>query len=299
MTDNNEQPPRRSNPGPDFFDGDPDWTELRDETLERVLSHIGFSSRPEPTIATLNEIAKQWSRHFGYDNIAKRIYLEEKQTGAFPLMDPNDYFEFALAHGTGGGCWPSGEAAFGLLRRLGFDVERIAGTMLAVGDILFPAHGALNVYFGDRVFRMEPSLGADAALELIDGTATRHDTKAYGLWQNGDRQVWWQPGHTLNPVETTMTLSKLSSAFFYYRNEATKQFSIFNASAYIRRTRNDGSLTYAQGKLIEIDKYGEMTAAPVDPASLKSVLVEQFGLSEEIVDRLPVDRDGVAFADHQ
>ncbi len=284
-----------SNPGPELYDGDPNWTELRDETLEQVLEYLGFSDRPDPTIENLNEILRNWSIHFGYDNVAKRIYLAERQTGAFPIMDPNDYFEMAIKHGTGGGCWPSGEACFGLLRRLGFDAERIAGTMMIVGDPLYPAHGGLDVHFGDRTFRAEPSLGADAALELIEGTATKHENEAFGMWQNGDCNVWWRPGHSRTAIEVTMGLRKLSSAFFYYRNEATKQFSIFNSSAYVRRTRENGSLTYARGKLIAINQAGEMFAEEIAPDAWKPLLIERFGLSEEIVDRMPEDDDGVAF----
>lgn len=295
MSTAENQEPKLSNLGPDYYDGDPNWTELREDMVERVLEYIGFSNRPDPTIETLNEVLKQWSVHFGYDNVGKRIYLAENQTGAFPLMDPNDYFEWALKHGTGGGCWPSGEAAFGLIRRLGFDVERIAGTMPIVGDPLYPAHGGLDVHFGSRTFRAEPSLGSDSALELIDGTPTKQDHEAFGMWSNGDGNVWWRPGHSRTAIEITMKLKKLSSAFFYYRNEATKQFSIFNSSAYIRRTRNNGSLTYARGKLITIDENGEMSAVAVEPKDLKAVYVNSFGLSEEIADRMPSDDEGVAF----
>lgn len=283
------------NPGPDFYDGEPSYTELREAMVERALEYLSFSSQPEPTIETLNEIAKQWSAKLGYDNICKRIHIEEQRTGAFPVMDPNDFFESAIAHGTGGGCWPSGEAAFGLLQRLGFNAERVAGTMLIVGDPLYPAHGAINVEIDSRTYRMEPSLGAEAALELIEGERTSHENEAFGLWQDGDCNVWWRPGHSRTAIETTIKLHGLSSAFFYYRNEATKQHSIFNNSLYIRRNRNHGSLTYARGKLIEINENGIMTSADVDPKDLTSLLIDSLGLSEQIVSQIPDDREGVAF----
>jgi|GEM_PF-2111652 len=285
----------QSNPGPEYYSGDPNWTELREEMVEQVLDYIGFSSRPDPTLETLDKIAKQWSGKFGYDNIAKRIHIGEHRTGAFPIMDPNDFFASGIKHGTGGGCWPSGEAAFGLLFRLGFDVERVAGTMPIVGDPLYPAHGALNIKIDGRLFRMEPSLGAEAAIELIQGTPTKQDNEAFGLWQNGDCNVWWRPGHSRTPIEITIKLSGLSAAFFAFRNEATKQFSIFNNSVYIRRNRNNGSITYARGKLIDITQTGELSAIDVEPGELKPLLVDRFGLSEEIVDQLPEDQEGASF----
>jgi len=295
MSDQNSEEPVLGNPGPELCDGDPSHTELREEMLERALAYLGFSSRPEPTVETLNEIAKQWSAKMGYDNICKRIHIGEQRTGAFPIMDPNDFFESAILHGTGGGCWPSGEAAFGLLLSLGFKVDRVAGTMLIVGDPLYPAHGAINIEIEGRTYRMEPSLGAEAALELIDGVRTSHENEAFGLWQDGDCNVWWRPGHSRTAIETTIKLYGLSSAFFYYRNEATKRHSVFNNSIYIRRNRNKGSLTYARGKLIEISEAGNMSAVEVDPKDVGPLLIESFGLSEHIVDQLPADREGVSF----
>lgn len=273
---------------PTNYDGCPDHTDLREELFERVLERFGFSARPDPTQATLDRVMMQWSRQVGYDNVQKRIHIAENRTGAFPVQDPNDFFEGFLRHGTSGGCWPSSEALFGLLRLIGFRVERIAGTMPEVPDPLSPAHGAVDVHIDDRLFRADPSLGAEAALELIDGVATAQNSPAHGIWSQGDGSVGWRPGHSRSPLTVVIWLRGLSGAFFAYRNEATKRFSIFNNALYVRKNREDGVWTYGRGKLCKVDPAGSLTAEDVDIADLPALLVDGFGLSPEIVDRLPL-----------
>jgi arylamine N-acetyltransferase len=281
---------------PANFDGDTSHTALRQAVYERVLERFGFATLPDPDIVTLNTVVRQWSRQVGYDNVQKRIFIDQARTGAFPVQDPNEFFEAFLAHGTSGGCWPSAEAMFGLLRLTGFDVSRVAGTMPQVPDPMRPAHGAVDVRIDGRCYRADPSLGAEASLELIVGTPTEQASPAHGIWSEGDNVVWWRPGHSRTPLSVVTWLHDLSGAFFAYRNEATKQFSIFNTSLYVRKNRDNGVLTYGRGKLCRVDSVGDLTAEDVAPSDLPTLLIETFGLSEEIVESVPlVDDDGVKF----
>lgn len=279
--------PYRPGSIPVNYDGPIDHTDLREGVFERVLERFGFSDRPEPTRETLDRVMKEWARRVGYDNVQKRIHIAQERTGAFPVQDPNDFFEGFLRHGTSGGCWPSSEALFGLLRLIGFQAERIAGTMPEVPDPMSPAHGAVDVHIDGRLFRADPSLGAEAALELIDGVATAQDSPAHGIWSPGDGSVGWRPGHSRNPLTVVIWLRGLSGAFFAYRNEATKRFSIFNNALYIRKNCDDGVWAYGRGKLCKVDAAGVLTASDVDQADLPALLVERFGLSAEIVDQMP------------
>jgi arylamine N-acetyltransferase len=282
---------------PANYDGPVDRTDLRAPIFERVLERFGFSGRPDPTRETLDEVVKQWSRLVGYDNVLKRIHIAEQHTGAFPSMDPNEFFTAWLKHGVAAGCWPSTEAMYGLLSLIGFRVSRLAGTMPEVPDPLLPAHAGLDVVVDGRTYRADPSLGAEAALELVDGVATRQASQAHGIWCEGDRIVRWRPGHMRSPLSTVMWLKDLSYAFYAYRNEATKAFSIFNYSLYVRKNQDDGVLTYGRGALVTVTPAGELSAAPVEPRHARELLVERFGLSEEIAARVPiVDDEGARFS---
>lgn len=294
----NPQSPTPYRPGtiPENYDGPVDRTDLREPIFEQVLERFGFSERPEPSRETLDQVVQQWSRRIGYDNVLKRIYIGEQQTGAFPSMDPNDFFTAWLRHGVAAGCWPSAEAMYGLLFLIGFRVSRLAGTMPEVPDPMLPAHGGLDVVIDGHTYRADPSLGAEAALELIDGVPTKQESQAHGVWCEGDGIVWWRPGHMRNALSTVMWLRDLSYAFYAYRNEATKAFSIFNHSLYVRKNCDDGVLTYGRGALVTVTPAGELSAAPVAPEDARELLVTRFGLSEEIAARVPIaDDEGARF----
>ncbi len=271
-------------------------TLLRRDVYERVLERFGFDTIPDPSLETLNRLYKAWCRNVGYDNVLKRIYFGEGQTGPFPVMDPNDYLSTWMKHGTSGSCWPTGEAMFGLLELTGYDVERVAGQMLDCDDPMNPNHGSVMVHYDSRKFYVDPSIGAEQVLEIVDGTETRTDSKAFGIWCMGDGRVWWQPGHSRRAIEIALDLDQLSCNFFAYRYEKTKEFSLFNTTLYVRRNRDDGILTYGRGNILRVDPEGDFSAEPIEQSQLAAFLIEQMGLSEEIVSRVPlVDAEGANF----
>lgn len=271
-------------------------TVLKRDICEAVLESFGYSCMPEPTLDALNAIYKAWCRRVGYDNVLKRIYIETNATGPFPVMDPNDYLEAWMKHGTSGSCWPSSEALLGVLTHIGFHVERVAGQMLECNDPMNPNHGGLVVHLDGKRYHVDPSLGAEVALELIDGEATSTGSKAFGIWNTGDGHVWWRPGHSRRAIEIVFDLHNLSYDFFSYRYEKTKEFSLFNTTLYIRRNRDGEIITYGRGNILRVDTEGELTATPIEPKDTLPFLVEQMGLSEEIVSQVPLqDMEGAKF----
>ncbi|MCF6301404.1 MAG: hypothetical protein L3J52_09865, partial [Proteobacteria bacterium] len=155
---------------------------------EQFLERIGYSTRPEATLETLNRIYKSWCRKIGYDNVLKRIYFEENHDGPFPVMDPNDFLTTWMKHGTSGSCWPSGEALYSVLSLTGFKVERVAGQMLECNDPMNPNHGAMIVDFDGRILaQADPGPVEKIVIAPIDISALReervrrlgHDTVAH------------------------------------------------------------------------------------------------------------------------
>lgn len=271
-------------------------TILRRNVYERLLERIGFSGDPEPNIETLNRIYKFWCRDVGYDNVLKRIYIDEGHTGPFPVMDPNDFLESWMKHGTSGSCWPSSEALYGVLALAGFVPERVAGQMLECNDPMDPNHGAIIVHLDGKRLYVDPGMAAEVALEIVPGKPNRTASKAFGIWDEGDGHIWWQPGHSRRAIEAVMDMENLSYDFFSHRYEKTKEFSLFNTTLYVRRNRDDGILTFGRGNVLRVDTQGELTAEPMDDKDVPAFLVEKMGLSEEIVARVPlVDEEGAKF----
>ena len=271
-------------------------TILAEDVYEQFLERIGYSTRPEPTLEILNAIYKSWCRDIGYDNVLKRIYFAENHEGPFPVMNPNDFLKTWMKHGTSGSCWPSGEALYSVLSLTGFKVERVAGQMLECNDPMDPNHGAMIVNVDGKYYHTDPGIVSEDVLQLIDGKATQTDNKAFGVWSKGDGHVWWRPGHSRTPIEIETKYRNLTYDYFATRYEKTKEFSLFNSSLYIRRNQNNGILTYGRGNIIRVNSEGEFSATPIEQADLATFLIENMGLSEEIVARVPLqDEAGAEF----
>lgn len=271
-------------------------TVLRQDVYERLLERMGYAAKPDADLDTLNAIYKFWSRKVGYDNVLKRIHIEEGHDGPFPVMDPNDFIENWMRHGTSGSCWPSSEAMYGVLALTGFRPERIAGQMLECNDPMDPNHGALIVHLEGKRFYVDPGVAAEVALELVTGQPNRTASDAFGIWDEGDGHVWWRPGHSRRAIEVVMDLDNLSYEFFADRYEKTKEFSLFNTTLYVRRNRDEGIVTMGRGNILRVDPTGELTAEPIDEKDAPAFLIEQMGLSEEIVARVPIrDQEGALF----
>ncbi len=271
-------------------------TVLKEGVYERFLERVGFTKRPDPNRSTLDAIFSKWCRDVGYDNVLKRIYFHENHSGELPVMNPNDFIEAWMKHGTSGSCWPSGEALYGVLHLTGFNVERVAGQMLECNDPMDPNHGALIVHLDGKRLYVDPGIASEDALELVEGAETKTDNNAYGVWCKGDGHVWWRPGHSRTPIEIETKYWDLSYEYFAERYEKTKEFSLFNTSLYIRRNRGDGILTYGRGNVLTVDGEGNLTAEPISDADLPEFLVTKMGLSEEIASRVPLtDEQGAEF----
>ena len=82
--------------------------------------------------------------------------------------------------------------------------------------------------------------------------------------------------------------------FWAHRSEVSRGSSLFNDALYIRRSVPDGVRTIGRGALISIGPGGEVEVSELDHDTRNAALVETFGLSEEIVSRVPPDGEGFA-----
>ncbi len=120
---------------------------LPDELVERILSRLGLSQTPTLDLVGLNALYAAWSGKVPFDNVQKRIWFASDQTTPLTGQDPTEFFENWLTHGTGGTCWPTSGAVYALLRSLGFDARRLAGSMIDPGETggIASGHGSVLV----------------------------------------------------------------------------------------------------------------------------------------------------------
>ena len=94
---------------------------LTPSLCKRVLSCFGLSACPPPTLETLQQLVTRYTRTVPWES-ASRIARRARQTeSADCALLGEAFWESHFERGSGGTCYESNYAFFGLLRWLGFD----------------------------------------------------------------------------------------------------------------------------------------------------------------------------------
>jgi hypothetical protein len=108
------------------------------------------------------------------------------------------------------------------------------------------------------------------------------------LWMVGwirERPLVFRPEPEHDPVD---------HAFFLQRYERTKNIGFFNDALLVSRAVSDCIITVGRGKVIRVAQDGTVTRTQIDQTEQAAVLINEFGLSEEIVQAIPDDLVGAA-----
>lgn len=271
---------------------------LPDELVERSLSRLGLTHRPTLDLVGLNALYAAWSGKVPFDNVRKRIWFASDQTTPLPGQDPTEFFENWLTHGTGGTCWPTSGAVYALLRSLGFDARRIAGSMIEPGekDTMAGGHGSVLVTLDGVDYLVDASILAFGVLPLVTGVRASagkgiHQIHAVPIAEGFD--VLWYAGQVRDtPVRfrTDRRFDPVDHAFFLDGCERSKRSGPFNDALYICRRFPDSILTVGRRNRIAVAADGTVTVTKLGDAGRKRVLIDELGLSEEIAEMLPADK---------
>lgn len=271
---------------------------LSAELLERVLGKLGLSHRPSLDLAGLNTLYAAYCGNVPtIDSIPKRIWFAGDQRTPLPGGDPTDYFESWLKHGTGATCWPTNGAVYALVHSLGFDARRIAGCIVMEQ---YPGtnHGSVVVTMDGADYLVDGNLGAFKVLPIVPDRNTSsgdglNDIRAVPM--EGGFDVLWYQGHDREAPLTFRTEPEhdpVDHAFFLDRYDRTKQLSVFNAALFICRRFPDRIITLGRKNKITVAADNTLTKTEISDAERKRVLVEDFGISEQMADALPPDEPG-------
>jgi arylamine N-acetyltransferase len=254
--------------------------ELRSE----VLTQMGLGKAPLPDLDGLREVYAAWCLNVPFDNLAKLIALRTTPDKPLPGMDATEFFERWLAHGVGGTCWSTGNALYELLVSLGFNARRVAGSMRDTGYI---GHGSVKVRIDDIDWLVDPSMLTDVPLPLTDEVFISGD-RVYGAESEpdagGTHLVWADlpPNPTLIPCR--LLVDPTDHVYYVERFEASRTRSPFNNQLYIRRNRPAERLVI-NAKTRILKTVERTDKRDLDRDELGDSLIEEFGISEEFVDR--------------
>lgn len=261
------------------------------ELTERILEKLGCGIQP-PTRAGLTNVYAAWCRGVPFDNVRKLIHVRGGDARTLPGDSPADFFESWLAHGSGGTCWSGNGALHALLESLGFSAERAVATMVAAPNIP-PNHGSVVVAIDGERYVVDASILHDQPLLMREPEPTEIDHPAWGVtahWTDGQYCIRWRNFITGGqPMDCVFNHVGASGAEFAERHEMTRAWSPFNYGLSLNLLRGNRRIGAALGRLWCMDESGRLSERPADLGERRRFLVEEAGMSEELVDRLPDD----------
>jgi N-hydroxyarylamine O-acetyltransferase len=261
------------------------------QLFEQVLERFGFPAVPEPTRETLDAFYAAWCRNIPFDNVRKRIHVSRGDAAPLPGSSVEDFFEAWLKWGTGGTCWAGAGACRTMLSEIGFGAERGVATMLVAPD-LPPNHGTVRVALDRDLFLLDCSILHGTPLQLIPEKNTEAAHPAWGVhcaWRDGKAYLWWRPLHKVEGFECRLERFGASAQEYGESYERTRGWSPFNYEIYARRNLGEEVRGVAFGHSVVLRGDGSVAREPLDTAERNRVLIEDLGMSEEIVAQIPDD----------
>jgi len=266
--------------------------------VERVLTKLGLRQRPDLDLAGLNALYAAVSANIPFDNVQKRIWFASPQTAPLPGGDPNEFFNNWLQHGTGGTCWPINGAMYALAHALGFSARRIVGSVIVEGYPRGANHGSVLVTLDGITYLVDAWMASFKVLLLMPGKPSStghgiHDISAVPI--DSGFEIISYPGfdrkHPL-PFRPEPEYDPVDHALFLARYDRTKTVGFFNDAIFICRHFPDSILTMGRKSKFHLAPDNTLTKTEPTEAERKKSLIEEFGLSEEIVEKLPPNVPG-------
>jgi N-hydroxyarylamine O-acetyltransferase len=261
------------------------------DVRERVINRLGLPSRPEPTLDGLKALYAAWCRGVPFDNVRKLINVNNQSPGPLPGDDTTEFFEAWLNYGTGGTCWAGNGALHALLVSFGFSAYRGIATML-VAPNLPPNHGTVIADVDGARYVVDASILHSDPLRLDEHTATGIDHPAWGVHcikRDGHWSIRWRPLHAPEGLDCRIEQIGVTRETFRERHELTRSWSPFNYELYARVIRGDTVVGAAFGERVQFDASGGISQKALVGQERLQLLLDELGMTEEIVHRLPPD----------
>lgn len=257
---------------------------------EQVLEKLGFGQPPALTEHGLTQLYQAWCRTVPFDNLLRRIQVAKGAHAELPGFIPDHFFVSWLRYGTGGTCWAGHGALYALLNALGFSVQFGLTTMRSPRPVSAdsPGHGTLFVRLGETMFIVDATMLHDQPLPL---QAWYSPHPVWGTRVHRDEGVWcvnWKP---LGRSRVDCQLLEMDAAGYEYpkRHEQSRGNSRFDGAMLIRLAGRESITGIVKGEKVVRDVAGKEIFTSLTHRQQQALLIERFGIAEEIVVQLPMD----------
>lgn len=255
---------------------------LDHELVNRILEKFGIDSL-STDLSGLSDVYAAWCRGVPFDNIRKMIALRVPGA-AMPGLEATDFFENWLENGSGGTCWPSSNALYALLRSLGFDARRVAGSMFDLPEI---NHGTVKVKIDGRDWMVDSSMLTHWPLPLTEEVFVSDD-RAHGVEiepSNGSHVVWRDFAPLPEYIPCRLRHDPVDSDYYLERYEKfSREQSPFNERLYFRSSGPDGAWVILGNTRFERKNDG-LEVREFNASELCAFLRDGVGISERLLDR--------------
>jgi len=259
-------------------------------SLEAILAKLGVD-RPETDLPGLRQVYAAWCSKVPFDNVLKLVHLAEDRSGPLPGSTSEDFFASWLEHGTGGTCWSGNSALHDLVAALGFDVARAVATMMPTPDAPGPNHGSVVVTLGGDRWIADASILSGVPLRILEeGEAPEREVLPRVEWRNGRTTVIWRTLVAPDGFPCRFERIGVDPGEWDALHQQTAGWGPFNFAANTRVLRGTTAVGYALGQQFALDPDGVVSVEALDRTGRDRFLVEELGISEELVARVPDDR---------
>lgn len=265
---------------------------LTPDLVERVLTRLGFSHRPEPTLEGLRGLYASWCQKVPFDNIQKLIHLRAEDPRPLPGQAAAPFFEDWLRDGTGGTCCAVTGGLHALLSALGFEARRALAAMLLTPKSPIN-HGLAYVVIDGARYALDATMLHAEPFRLDADGPTEVAHPAWGVKcrpENGRWILRFRPMLKPDGLDCRIETMEATRAAFNAMYEGSRPWSPFNFELSARLNRGDSVVGTAFGRRIEFTGDGKVLREPLRPEARVRFMVEELGISESLAARVPPDR---------
>lgn len=264
-----------------------------------MLAKLGLKNQPTLDLAGLNVIYAAICGSIPFDNVQKRIWFASDQKKPATGGDPGEFFENWVRHGTGGTCWPSNGAMYALARALGFRARRITGSVIVANYPQGANHGSVLVTLDGVDYVFDLAFGSFKVLPLVRGQGVSTETGIHNLRATpvgGGFELFFYLGWSTAPLpfRREPEHEPVDHAFFIAHYDRANRVGFFNDTLLISRRFADSIVTIGRGNKLVVTAGGALTRTELTTAQRDEVLIQELGLSQEVVGRIPPDVAGGA-----
>jgi N-hydroxyarylamine O-acetyltransferase len=155
-----------------------------------------------------------------------------------------------------------------------------------------PTHGTVLVTCEETWYLVDASILHSTPLPLHASAPTSIVHPAWGVHCSMRDGLWfirWRPVHQPEGLDCRLQYLHVSRETFRERHEQTRPWSPFNYELYARTIRGEAVIGVARGQRVEFDGTGGMSQTQLGEDDRMRLLVDELGMQEEIVQRLPLD----------